>query len=182
MENIKKFTDKLINAIKQYKKIVLYVHVVPDCDAIGSALAFKSFVDLNFKNKQVRIAGLNKLNLQYLPHFFQQNYDDVNEEFADNSLGIVFDTANYDRIYDKQFFNHSLSFRFDHHLFIKQICTNELIDPSASSTCELVGMFIQYTNLKINSFVANSLYFGLLTDTIRFLTTSTNSNTYKIMT
>ena len=182
MENIKKFADKLIKAIEQYQKIVLYVHVVPDCDAIGSALAFKSFIDLNFKNKQVRIAGLNKLNSQYLPHFFHQNYESVTEEFANNSLGVVFDTANYDRIYDKQFFNHSLSFRFDHHLFIKPICTDELIDSFASSTCELVAMFIQCTNLKINSLVANSLYFGLLTDTIRFLTTNTNSNTYKTMT
>ena len=37
MENIKKFTDNLIEKIKQYSKITLYVHVTPDCDAIGSA-------------------------------------------------------------------------------------------------------------------------------------------------
>lgn len=181
MENIKKFTDNLIEKIKQYSKITLYVHVTPDCDAIGSAWAFLNFVKLNFKNKQIRIAGLSKLNTTYLPSFFQLNYDEVDEQFVKDSIGVVFDLSSYDRIYDKQLFKHEISFRFDHHLFINQICTYELVDDKASSTCELVAMFIEQTGLKINSTIANSLYFGLLTDTIRFLTSNTNVNTYKVM-
>lgn len=179
--NLKKFTNLLLNSIKNTKKIILYVHVTPDCDAIGSAFAMKNFIELNYKNKDVRIAGVSKLNTSYLPPFFQNKYQEINEEFANDAMSIVFDTANYERIYDKQFFIKKNSFRIDHHLFIKQICEYELIDENASSTCELVSLIFKYSNLKIDNVIANSLYFGILTDTIRFLTSNTNSNTYLVM-
>lgn len=179
--NLEKFTNLLIKSIEKSKKIVLYVHVTPDCDAIGSAFATLNFIKLNFKNKEVRIAGLSKLNTSYLPKFFQNVYQEVNEDFANGAMSIVFDTANYERIYDKQFFNKKNSFRIDHHLFIKEICDYELIDENASSTCELVGLLFKNSKLKINEITANSLYFGILTDTIRFLTSNTNKDTYLVM-
>lgn len=181
MVNIKEFTNKLLEDIKGFNKITLFVHVTPDCDAIGSAYAMLNFIKTNFNKKQVRIAGLNKLNTSYLPTFFQTTYDIVDENFVNNSLGIVFDTANYERIYDKQFFQCKKTYRIDHHLLVEKICNNELIDQNASSTCELVGLIFKESKLKMNSEIANSLYFGLLTDTIRFLTSNVNKNTYLIM-
>lgn len=179
--NLEKFTNLLLNYISKTKKIVLYVHVTPDCDAIGSAFAMLNFIKFNYKNKDVRIAGLNKLNTSYLPPFFQNQYQEVDENFVKDAMSIVFDTANYERIYDKQFFNKKNSFRIDHHLFIKEICEYELINEDASSTCELVSLIFKHSKLKLNSITANSLYFGILTDTIRFLTPNTNSNTYLVM-
>lgn len=175
------FTKKLINDINKFEKIILFVHVTPDCDAIGSAYAMYHFIKLNFPKKQVRIAGMSKLNTNYLPEFFQNKYSSVDEDFVNNSLGIVFDTANQDRIYGKQFFKCSKSYRIDHHIQVEKFCDEELIDKNASSTCELLGLIIKQSNLKINSDIVNSIYFGLLTDTIRFMTPNVNSNTYLIM-
>ena len=38
------------------------MHENPDCDAIGSAYAFKLFIEENFENKDVRIAGLKDID------------------------------------------------------------------------------------------------------------------------
>lgn len=51
--NLEKFTNLLLNYISKTKKIVLYVHVTPDCDAIGSAFAMLNFIKFNYKNKAV---------------------------------------------------------------------------------------------------------------------------------
>lgn len=140
MENISNFSHKLINDINKYNKITLFVHVTPDCDAIGSAYAMFNFIKENFNKKDVRIAGMSKLNTSYLPEFFHQKYLNVDEKFAQNSLGIVFDTANYERIYDKQYFKCEKTYRIDHHIIVEKICDEELIDHNASSTCELLGL------------------------------------------
>lgn len=178
---MKEFAQKLIDAIKIKKNILLFVHIHPDFDALGSAFAFKNFIELNFKNKDVRIAGINKLDTSYLSDFFNRDWEDVSPEFASKAICIVFDTANHERIYQKNLFHFENSFRIDHHLIVEKICEYEFVVPTASSTCELVGILLKHYNLKINSTVANSLYFGILTDTIRFLTSNVNSQTYSIM-
>ena len=182
MINISNFTKNLLDDINKFQKIALFVHVTPDCDAIGSAYAMYHFLKLNFPKKQVKIAGMSKLNTSYLPEFFQVKYASVDEEFVNDSLGIVFDTANQDRIYAKQFFKCSKTYRIDHHIQVEKICDEELIDKDASSTCELLGLVIKQSNLNLNSDIVNSLYFGLLTDTIRFITSNVNANTYAVMT
>ncbi|MDE5617633.1 MAG: bifunctional oligoribonuclease/PAP phosphatase NrnA [Ureaplasma sp.] len=178
---MKDFAKKLIDSIKNHKNILLFVHIHPDFDAIGSAFAFKKFIELNFLNKDVRIAGMDKLDTSYLSDFFIRNWTEVDSSFANDATCIVFDTANYERIYQKNLFHFENSFRIDHHLIVEKICQNEFVVPTASSTCELVGLLFQHFNLKIDSTIANSLYFGLLTDTIRFLTSNVNTQTYLVM-
>ena len=48
---------KLLDKIKEYKKITIFRHERPDGDAVFSAYALKEFITSNFKNKQVKLVG-----------------------------------------------------------------------------------------------------------------------------
>ena len=182
MNNFNNFANLLTETIKNNNKFTLFVHVTPDCDAIGSAYAMAKLIENNFNNKIVRIAGLDKLNKSYLPIFFQKQYDEVDDNFATDSIGIVFDTPNKERVFQKKFFNLcKQTFKIDHHIFVEDYCDNEFINENASSTCEIVGLIAMKNNWNLDSESANSLYFGLLTDTVKFTTQNTNANTYSVL-
>lgn len=180
--NLESITNLLKNKVKIYKNIVLFVHEVPDCDAIGSTYALQQFLKLNFPNLDVRIAGTTKEVLSKLPRFFNVNQLPVDEEFCHSSLGIICDTANSERILSQLHNECKELVRIDHHIKIETIGQYEWVDDTKSSTCEMVGLILRTWNLKVNETVLQSLYFGLLTDTNRFLYPSTSELTFSLMT
>lgn len=182
MNNLNDFVSSLTNVITNNDKFTLFVHVTPDCDAIGSAFAMAKLIETNFNHKSVRIAGMDKLNKSYLPLFFQQNYLPVDDDFATDSIGITFDTPVKDRIFQKKYLSLcKKTFKIDHHIFVEQFCNEEFVNENSSSTCEIVGLIAMKNNWVLTNEIANSLYFGLLTDTIKFTTQNTNANTYLVL-
>ena len=179
--NLLETTNLIKQKIDEFNSFVLFVHENPDCDAIGSAYAFKKFVELNWKNKDVRIAGITNKELQSFPEFFRQDYLNVNAEFCKNSLGIIFDTANKERVLSHLNFDCKQTIRIDHHIKIQDFCDFEYVDDTKSSTCEMVGLIFKNLNLQINQTILQSLYFGLLTDTNRFLYDHTTEITFELM-
>ncbi len=175
--------NNLINKIKSTNKICLFVHENPDCDAIGSAFAFKTFIEDNFESKDVRIAGLNEVDKNFILPFFNINYLPVDKDFAKESIGIIFDTSNQSRILTQLNIFCNWTFLIDHHPSDYKISNQSIIDINSSSTCELVGLMLMKLSKKYNisSTVANSLYFGILTDTNRFLYPLVAKSTFNLM-
>ena len=177
--------ETLIKKINENNNICLFVHENPDCDTLGSAYAFKLFIENNFKNKDVRIAGLSNLDPKFLLPFFNVKYELVDKEFAQDSIGIIFDVAVQRRILTQLNVFCNWTFVFDHHPNIEKnkIANVEFIDHKASSTCEIIASFFKKINhkYKINEKICESLYFGLLTDTNRFLYPITSKKTFEIM-
>ena len=94
-----KFLQKLIiDKITHYRKISLFFHEIPDFDALGSCFALKRFIKDTFPEKEVHIIGLDILDETFSKGFFEFNLTHVNNDFIRESLGIILDVANENRI------------------------------------------------------------------------------------
>ena len=54
---------KLLELTKKYEKIAVFRHTHPDGDAAGSQLGYKSWVQANFPEKDVRALGFETYDI-----------------------------------------------------------------------------------------------------------------------
>lgn len=171
---------QIINKIKEFNNITLYVHERPDFDALGSAFAFKSFLAEYFPSKTVYVMGTYKLHPSYGADLFPFEKNEVDEKFLASSLGIIFDTANAARVLTQRHESAKELIRFDHHPKTEEIGMIEWVDPTYSSTAEMVGWFIKALGYKLTPEIATYIYAGIITDTGRYLYLSATPSTYKM--
>lgn len=167
--------NKTVNQIKlllnKYKYISLFFHERPDGDAWGSCFAFYYFLKSYLPKTKVAIIGVNNIDDNFLKKSFDQSLikNDFGNEDIKNSLGIILDTSNSQRVYTQQHLNCDKLVRIDHHPKVDTIGQVEIIEQDASSTCEILFQILKIINAKsINVDVAKNLYIGLNTDTGNF--------------
>jgi phosphoesterase RecJ-like protein len=88
----------IINKINEYQKISLFFHEVPDFDALGACYAIKRFIRDIAPEKEVAIIGLDVLEESFSRGLFIFDKQHVTNSFLTESLGIILDTANEQRI------------------------------------------------------------------------------------
>jgi phosphoesterase RecJ-like protein len=88
----------IIDKITEYQKISLFFHEIPDFDALGSCFALKSYINVKFPEKEVRIIGFDVLDTTFAKGYFDFDQQHVPNEFLADSLGIILDTANEQRV------------------------------------------------------------------------------------
>ena len=167
---------ELLDYIKSYNNIIIYRHQRPDGDAVYSSFALATFLKSNFKDKNIQIYGNDGYDL--LPY---KNI--VPEKEIKNSLAIILDTANTQRIDDGSYKLANKVIKIDHHPNIEEYGDLNIVDDKSSSTCQLVSeiLFSQtFEEYKIYKEVCEYLYCGLLTDTLNFKTTNVSAKTFKI--
>jgi nanoRNase/pAp phosphatase (c-di-AMP/oligoRNAs hydrolase) len=109
--------EQIINEIKDHKRISLFFHEFPDGDALGSVYGFKAYLEVIFPEKDVRIVGIEQVDKGNLKDIFIDTKLSIpaTTEFISNSLAIVFDTANKERIYQKSAHLAKKVIKIDHH-------------------------------------------------------------------
>ena len=165
---------KIYKEIKKYNTIVIARHIGVDPDALASQLALKESIKLTFPNKNVYAVGNGSSKFSYMGKL------DKLEDF-DNFLLIVLDTPDKKRIDYKDYSKASMTIKIDHHPFIEDFGGIEYIDDSASSTSEILMELLLKTKLKCNSEIAKLLYYGLVSDSNRFLFDSSTSKTFNLV-
>lgn len=165
---------KIYKEIKKYNTIVIARHIGVDPDALASQLALKESIKLTFPNKNVYAVGNSSSKFSYMGKL------DKLEDF-DNFLLIVLDTPDKKRIDYKDYSKASMTIKIDHHPFIEDFGGIEYIDDSASSTSEILMELLLKTKLKCNSEIAKLLYYGLVSDSNRFLFDSSTSKTFNLV-
>lgn len=90
--------ESIIEKIKTNNKISIFFHEIPDFDALGAAFAMKRFIKDFDNDKEVRIIGLDVLEDSFGKGFFKFDKEHVSNSFLMESLGIILDTANAERI------------------------------------------------------------------------------------
>ena len=165
---------KIYKEIKKYNTIVIARHIGVDPDALASQLALKESIKLTFPNKNVYAVGNGSSKFSYIGKL------DKLEDF-DNFLLIVLDTPDKKRIDYKDYSKASMTIKIDHHPFIEDFGGLEYIDDSASSTSEILMELLLKTKLKCNSEIAKLLYYGLVSDSNRFLFDSSTSKTFNLV-
>lgn len=165
---------KIYRMIKKYDNIVIARHIGVDPDAMASELALKEAIELTFPNKKVLAVGNGSVKFNYLGKLDKQ-------EPLDNALLIVLDTPDKRRVDISNIDQYDFSIKIDHHPFVEKFCDLEYIEDTASSTCEIIMDLLEHTKLKVNQSVAEKLFCGLVSDSNRFLFSSSTAKTFNLV-
>lgn len=165
----------LLNLIKEYDTITLFRHSRPDCDAVGSQLGLATFIRDNFPGKRVYVCGMEKSNVYPV-------LDNVSDVQIKESLAIVLDTANRERIDDQRCLSADRIVKIDHHPVVDEYGYLRFENVKAAACAEIITMMLSdavFENYVISKECATYLYSGLVSDTLKFSTTSTSAETLK---
>ncbi|WLR50202.1 bifunctional oligoribonuclease/PAP phosphatase NrnA [Bacillus tianshenii] len=169
--------QEILDAIKEYDRIIIHRHVRPDPDALGSQGGLGEIIKSSFPEKEVLLTGEEEPSLAFMTHL-----DDVSDEQYKGALVIVCDTANQERISDERYHLGDKLVKIDHHPNRDEYGDLIWVDTDASATCEMIYEFYEFgkeQGLELTQAAARLLYAGIVGDTGRFLYPSTNINTFE---
>lgn len=181
--------------------IVIFTHMAPDGDAMGSALALKHYIkgqsakEQNTKEIDVIVPNAFPAFFNWMPGakdilIYEKNSDRCNTLIAKADLFICTDFNEPKRIGsmgEKMLGNPCPKILIDHHLQgaenkEENIWAEEHVDSTASSACEIVYRLLTSEGMnEITNEIATCIYTGLMTDTGNFSYNSTNAELYEII-
>lgn len=168
---------KIYKQIKKYDTIVIVRHIGADPDALGSQFALKEIIKNKYPSKNVYAIGNPTTRFKFLG-----TLDKIDEIDTSKAMLMVLDTPDLKRIDSANPCDYGYVVKIDHHPFIDKFGDIELIDDSASSTCQLILEFIFANKIGLDTSVAEKLYVGIVSDTGRFMHAYTSKRTFELVT
>lgn len=161
----------------------IFIHQKADGDAVGSAAAL--FEAGRLQGRRVRWVGPDKAlpaPFLFLPHteeylFFEEFAFDDPEE-----LYVFLDSSNEDRGVRglRSRSRETVVLNLDHHEDNTRYGTLNCVDPSCSSTTELLYRLMRAGDWALTPKIAECLYTGLVTDTGSFMFSNTTPRTHRL--
>ncbi len=171
----------LQKALEQSNDIIIFSHINPDGDTLGSMIGLSKIIELNYNKKaQSIIIGKTPDTYSFVSAIDECiSNSDVNKE-RKYDLAIAVDVAAKDRMCDMQdiFFNAKNSVNIDHHVTNNGYGNINIVEGHASSAGEVVYGLVKSLNWKINKEIAELLYIAILTDTGGFRFENTSSKVF----
>lgn len=167
---------KLIKELLKAQSIAIFIHEYPDGDAIGSSSAL--YLYLKNKNKNVTLFSQDPVPFNMRWVACAEKYESSADLSKSFDLGIIIDCADAKRPGEKicgLIDNCKQIIRIDHHPKGESYSDFDIVSPATSSACEVLAEILLECKNAITKDVANSLLFGILTDTCSLQ----NSNTRK---
>ncbi|BBA22444.1 DHH family phosphoesterase [Mycoplasmopsis bovirhinis] len=170
-----------INAIEKYENIIIFHHIRPDGDCLGSQAGLAELIKTNYPNKNVYTIGDNKDNFNFMNYHFDK-LEDLN---FDNSLAIVVDASSGDRIEHAEILYQKKTtarLRIDHHPNEADIDYEyNYIDEHFVAAAEMIAQIAFDAKWKVSQKASGHIYLGINTDSGRFLYPDTSARTYKLI-
>ncbi|TSB48046.1 DHH family phosphoesterase [Alkalicoccobacillus porphyridii] len=167
--------QEILQRILDYNTIIIHRHVRPDPDAIGSQLGLRTLLRESFPDKSIYAVGEEEPSLAFLGRM-----DEVSDEVYSNSLIIVCDTANQERISDDRTELGAYLIKIDHHPNEEPYGQIVWVDVNASSTSEMIVELAETSeHLQLSGQSAYLLYAGIVGDTGRFRYPNTKPETLR---
>ena len=181
MNNLKRDPEGVARAVRAAESIAVCSHVNPDGDTIGCALAMR--LGLKALGKRVSVFCHDKVpdNLMFLPGAAEiQSPDGCGETF---DLMLAVDVSDRERLAGTkkllQQCRHTA--QIDHHPTNPQYMEVNSVDGEAPAASILVYEQLMTLGVPLTSEIAMCLYAGISTDTGNFSFSSTNAETFMIM-
>ena len=161
--------QRIIEEIKKAKKIIIFHHIAPDGDSLGSALALRELIE-QMDNVEI----VDNAITNYVPEVYKflpdiDKFKKVGNSSLYNSydLAIVVDCASKERLGDttELFNNAKKTISIDHHISNGGFADIDFIDTSVSAAGELVFSLIEPMGVNFTKNIATNLYTAILTDT-----------------
>ncbi|MCS6845385.1 MAG: bifunctional oligoribonuclease/PAP phosphatase NrnA [Caldilineales bacterium] len=167
--------DAVRSCLTAARRVLLISHVAPDGDAIGSLLGLYAL--LQEQGYQATPANPDEVPpfLRFLPGW-EDVVQQADEEF---DLVVALDSSDLPRLgalFDPQRYGHLPLVNVDHHVTNLGYGTVNVVDPSASSTCEVVYRLALALGWPISPRSAQCLLTGIVTDTQGFRTANVTAD------
>lgn len=166
--------QKLRDLISEFSSIVIFRHINPDCDALGSQFGLREWLRRTYPEKTVLALGKGKSSQGVWPQS-----DEADDGLIRDSLAIVLDTATSARVDDERYSLAAKIVRIDHHPNFDHYGDEAFVHPEAAAVCEILASWFESENIELDCLTASYLYKGLLTDTLSFSTGNTTRNTLR---
>lgn len=162
METTTKGIGIIIEKIREYDNIIIFGHIRPDGDCLGSQFGLKDIIKTTWPSKHVYVSGQNSAYLSFLG-----TTDRVPEFLYKESLGIVVDSGSTDRISDPLYKECKELIKIDHHNPVGTYGDYVWVEEEWPSTAQMIGyLYKAFENqLSITKKGAEALYTGIVTDT-----------------
>ncbi len=169
--------EKIADVLRNADSIALFTHSRPDGDALGSTLALK--FALEKLGKRVSAFCDTEVGYKYsslgLDKFFSLRPSDKYD------LYVALDCGDSGRLGDlsEYFLKQKNTLCIDHHYSHISFCRyNYVVD--CSSTCELIFLLLNASEIEIDKQIAELLYIGLSTDTGNFSHSNTTPAVFRV--
>ncbi|MBY0352923.1 bifunctional oligoribonuclease/PAP phosphatase NrnA [Candidatus Babeliales bacterium] len=161
--------------IESVNAITLLTHQKPDADGMSACAAMSALLEKMGKSVEVVYPSEPEVPLKR-----QGANVLVNKHKQEPDLLIMFDTANYERLYYPAAFHEIPSINIDHHISNSIKASINLITDQVSSTCEQLYLLLHWWGQEVDKYMAECLLFGMLYDCQVFHTQSTRPRTLRV--
>ncbi len=170
----------LVELVRKAQHVLVTSHISPDADGISSCLAFRAALNKLGKDCTIALGDPVPPSYRFLP---KEAVVVPARPEVEPDLIVVLDLSDLDRlgpVYDPDLFSRVPILNVDHHVSNQHFGTVNVVDPTASATCELLYDVIQDLGVEIDSEIATWLLAGLVADTQGFRTPSTTVRTLRV--
>jgi len=181
INNLQRVAD-IINANNDF---VIFTHLYPDGDGIGSSIAFYKMI-INLGKKACMICD-SEMPYQYefLPYLNKVLKDISEIPYKNKYISLFLDCSDIKRVkQDEEILKKSTSLiiNIDHHLSNTNFGDVNIVNSNKSATAEIIFiLFNKYFKYYIDKEIAESLYTAILTDTGKFQYSNTTKEVHKII-
>lgn len=179
-----KYSD-VINALKNSRKVAVFMHINPDCDCIGSAIALSLFLRNDGKKATFFSPDLTTTDMIGDKCRFLPTFDTFNQsEDMEFDLAVAVDTGDKGRLGDtaaRLFFKIKNKVVIDHHAIHEDFTPITLREADSASTTQILyKVFCEYDEKLIDKNVATALFAGLVTDSGGFSFDNCTAETFAV--
>ncbi len=170
---------QIFEAIEKSPSVMLFRHRRIDGDCVGATKGLKGIIQATWPEKKVYIIDNEKS--EYLS-FMGADDEEVSDKVYKNSLGIVIDVGNADRISNQKYYLCSPIIKIDHHIEREPYGDINWVEENRSSACEMIAYFYSafQNRLKITPAAATHIYTGMLTDSSHFKHEGVSGDTLRL--
>jgi phosphoesterase RecJ-like protein len=176
--------EQAVDAIHQAQSILCLSHVAPDGDAVGSLLGMGWILRALGKDPILALQDAPDPDLSYLPGFGEIRVGAAQVKQARSpamyDLVIALDASSVDRLgsfYQAEEYSHLPLLVIDHHITNTYFGTSHWVDPSCAATCQMLIYLTDALGVPLAGEIVPPLLTGLVTDTLCFRTSNTDSRT-----
>lgn len=176
--------EKVLDLIRESKKILITSHQNPDGDALGSMLGLGLGLEKIGKNvKLYSKDGVPEI-LEFLPHS-DKIVSSINEIEGPFDIAFAVDCTGTNRA-GKEFEEYARSDNckkvviIDHHETSDSSADLHLLDQTASSTGMMIYTVLKALDIEMDEPISQNIYTTIVSDTGSFSYSNTNSDTLKV--
>jgi phosphoesterase RecJ-like protein len=173
---------KVIEALKRSRRVLVSMHVHPDPDAIGAALAMTLFLRSLGKDVRLYNEGPCPKPLAFMPRAALCRQWTEGARFKPDTA-VILDCGDLDRIGKVKALigSDTRVINIDHHVTNTCFAHLNLVNMKYSSTSEILYQLLKKAGCVLTRDIAVLLYLGILTDTGSFGFDCTTSHTHEVI-